>query len=168
MTEKSIAIELRLGADTASHDAGGGGADVGGIFAEGTLGVAVSGLQNALLSSIEARLTHEVTGLIRALGEFGSRAQLIREEIPVEAECCKLVTGFLALVSLQLANTLGEGLDKPIFFDDGALYLSQLNLSLDDFIREIDLDGRRFLAISFIEKGASKVFDIHQKSGDSY
>jgi hypothetical protein len=134
--------------------------------ADGAEGVSVVDLQNAYLVGMEARLTREVKGLIGTLSQFGSRAQLISEELPVGAEFSKRVTLLLALLSLQLANALGQGLDKPIFFDDGALYLKQLGLGLDDFIREVDLDGRRFLCVALTDQGTAKGFDVGQDAGD--
>ena len=115
--------------------------------------VDASGTQDALLlADIEARLTNEVRGLIAALREFGSRAQLVCKEIPDNAHFTKLVSSSFALMSLQLAYALHKGLDKPIFFDDGVEYLRELKLCLSDFVREIDLDGRRFLAIALIDQ----------------
>jgi len=97
--------------------------------------------QDAFLASIEARLTQEMRDLILALQQFNRRAQLISENIPDSAQFCKLVTGLVRLVSLQLAAALGQGLDQGIFFDDGRQYLAQLHLRLNDFIREIDQTG---------------------------
>ena len=120
--------------------------------------VDASGTQDALLlADIEARLTNEVRGLIAALTEFGGSAQLICKEIPDGAHFTKLVSSTLVLIGFQLAYALGKGLDKPIFFDDGAEYLRELNLCLSDFVREIDLDGRRFLAIALIDQQSSEL-----------
>lgn len=114
--------------------------------------------QDALvLADIEARLTQQVRGLIAALTEFGGSAQLVCKEIPDSAHFTKLVSSALVLISFQLAYALGKGLDKPIFFDDGAEYLRELNLCLSDFVREIDLDGRRFLAIALIDQQSSEL-----------
>jgi hypothetical protein len=114
--------------------------------------------QDALvLADIEARLTQQVRGLIAALTEFGGSAQLICKEIPDNAHFTKLVSSALVLIGFQLAYALGKGLDKPIFFDDGAEYLRELNLCLSDFAREIDLDGRRFLAIALINQQSSEL-----------
>lgn len=105
-----------------------------------------------LLADIEARLTNEMRGLVAALRQFSSRAQLLGEEIPERAHFCKLVTALLVLLSLQLSNAFGKDLDVPIFFDDGAEYLRKLNLSLGEFVRELTLDGRRFLAVALIDQ----------------
>lgn len=149
-----------------SHDTMIGVPDLAFGVTDGAHGVAVADLQDAYLVRMEARLTYEVKGLIGTLSQFGSRAQLISEELPVGAEFSKRVTLLLALLSLQLANALGQGLDKPIFFDDGALYLKQLGLSLNDLIREVDLDGRRFLCVALTKQGTSKGFDVGQDAGD--
>lgn len=131
-----------------------------GVSTDIALGIELADDKNALLlSDIEARLTKEVRGLISSLAQFGSRAQLICEEIPVNAQFCKLVTSSLQLLALQIAISLGKGLDKPIFFDDGCQYLADLGLCLDDFIREVNLDGRRFLAIALIDEKRADFFD---------
>lgn len=112
-----------------------------------------------VLTDIEARLTNEVRRLVGALAQFGHRAQCIREEVPLGADFTKAVTSLLALLSFQLANALGKGLDKPILFDDGRQYLAELGLGLEDFIREVHLDGRRFLAIALVEQGGAEILD---------
>lgn len=109
-----------------------------------------------LLADIEARLTNEVRGLICALDQFGRRAQFIGKELPDSAHFCKSVTSLLALLGFQLANSFGKGLDLPVFFDDGAEYLRKLNLSLGDFVRELTLDGRRFLAVALVDEQLDK------------
>lgn len=105
-----------------------------------------------VLADVEARMTKEVRGLVLALSQFGHRAQAVSEEIPADAQFCKLVTSFLGLLGFQLAYSLGKDLDKPIFFDDGRQYLADLKLSLDEFVREVNLDGRRFLAVAFVDQ----------------
>ena len=105
-----------------------------------------------LLADIEARLTDEVRRLVAALHQFGCRSELIGKEIPDSAKFCKSVTALFTLLSFQLAYSFGKDLDTPIFFDDGAEYLRKLNLSLSDFVRELTLDGRRFLAVALIDQ----------------
>lgn len=105
-----------------------------------------------LLADIEARLADEVRGLVAALHQFGCRSELIGKEIPDSAKFCKSVTVLLTLLSFQLAYSFSKDLDTPIFFDDGAEYLRKLNLSLSDFVRELTLDGRRFLAVALIDQ----------------
>lgn len=134
------------------------GQDLDLAFAGVAEAVNATGPQDALvLADIEARLTQEVRGLIAALTQFSGNAELIRKEIPESAHFTKLVTSLLVLVGLQLSHALGKGLDKPIFFDDGAEYLHELNLCLSDFVREVDLDGRRFLAIALVDKQPGKL-----------
>jgi len=110
-----------------------------------------------LVASVEARLAEEMRGLILALTQFSRRAQLISEDLPQSAQFCKLVSGSFVLMALQLAIAIGKSLDKPIFLDDGREYLRNLGLGLNEFFREIDLDGRRFLAIALIEQSAGEV-----------
>lgn len=118
-----------------------------------------SEIQNALLSGIEARLTQEVHGLAVALQQFGLRTKAIREEIPSSANFCKLVAGFFPLVAFQLADAILRAPQGFTFEDDGALYLKQLGLELQDFVRELDLEGRKFLAVAFLDKRGCDVLD---------
>lgn len=139
-------------------DAAGGGNGFGELnlnlgVAAATSAVDALDAQDALLlADIEARLTEEVRGLIASLHQFGCRAELIGKEIPDNAKFCKSVTLLFTLLSFQLAYSFGKGLDTPIFFDDGAEYLRKLNLSLSDFVRELTLDGRRFMAVALIDQ----------------
>ncbi|MOA29707.1 hypothetical protein D3C78_1507400 [compost metagenome] len=110
-----------------------------------------------MLADIEARLTEEVRGLVFALAEFGRRAKLISEEVPAEAHFTKLVTQSFALLAFQVSIALGKDMDKPILFDDGVLYLKNLGLNLNEFIREVELDGRRFLAVAFVDQQAGEI-----------
>ena len=133
----------------------GGGSELhlnAGVAGAATAHAALDAQDALVLTNIEARLTEEVRGLVAALNQFGARAQSIGIEVPDSAHFTKLVTSFLGLLGFQLAHALGKGLDKPIFFDDGAEYLRELNLCLSDFVREVDLDGRRFLAVALIDK----------------
>ncbi len=45
----------------------------------------------------------------------------------------------------------------PLLRDDGAQYLHQLGLRVDELFREVDVDGRSFLAIAFVEQRPAKV-----------
>lgn len=121
--------------------------------ADGCVGVES---QDALLAGIEARLTQEVLGLVASLREFSSRAQLIRKEIPEGAHFCKAVTSLLSLIALQYAESLGKSLDRPLLLDDGAEYLRKFGLRLEDSIREVTLDGRRFMAVAFLDESGDK------------
>jgi len=111
-------------------------------------------MEDALFARIETRLADEVFRLVSALREFSGRTQLICQELPERAHFSKSVTGFLSLIGLQLADALAKGLDRAVLFDDGAQYLGELGLSLEDFFREIDLDGRRLLAVALIDEPA--------------
>lgn len=115
--------------------------------------------QNDLLAGIEARLAEEMRGLALSLSEFGCRTKAIREEIPDSAQFCKLVAGCLPLFALQLSDAILRAPKGFTFEDDGALYLKQLGLELKDFVREIDLEGRKFLAVAFLDKSGSDVLD---------
>ena len=145
----------------ASSDAGSGSTFNGVGYSTGIAGSSelVSNENAFLLSDIEARLAEEVRGLILSLTQFSGRAQSIGKEIPIDSQFCKLITSTLQLFALQVAVALGQGLNKPIFFDDGAHYLADLGLSLNDFIREIDLDGRKFMAIALIDKRSADVLN---------
>ncbi|KQR55644.1 hypothetical protein ASF94_04385 [Acidovorax sp. Leaf160] len=123
-------------------------------------------MQHALLASIKARLTQEVCGLVGALGEFGRRAQLVGEELSDRSHFGKSVTSLLALLAFQYAYSLSKGLDTPVFFDDAAEYLRELQLSLHDLVREVDLDGRRFLAVAFLEQGRAELLRSGEGGGE--
>ena len=152
----------------AAHGACGGFAASGSVqadLAQAAVGDVALQAQDALLSAIEARLTKEVRGLVAALDQFGRRAQLIGKDIPEGAKFCQLVTSSLALLGFQFAYSFNKGLDTPIFFDDGAKYLADLGLSLDEFVREVSLDGRRFLAVALIDQELPKL-DSAADAGD--
>jgi hypothetical protein len=78
--------------------------------------------KDALLSTLEARLTDEMCGLALSLREFASRAQAIGAELPPGADLCKLITHLVGLMSLQTAHAIGQSLDKPIFLNGGDEY----------------------------------------------
>ena len=115
--------------------------------------------QNRLLAGIETRLADEMRGLGMALREFAFRTKAIREEIPAGAQFCKLVAGFVPLLAFQLSNALLSDTKHFTFEDDGALYLHELGLEIEDFARQVDLEGRKFLAVAFIDKGGRDVLD---------
>lgn len=133
--------------------------EAGCLLAQGAEGVVFTDMENALLSSVEARLADEVRSLVLSLNEFARAAQLVGEEIPVRAQFCKHVTTFLGLFALQFSHALGKGMDERIFADDGAVYLKKLVLQMDDLFREINLDGRRFMAVALIDESTGQVFD---------
>ncbi|BEO27816.1 hypothetical protein SMQC21_13960 [Serratia marcescens] len=108
--------------------------------------------QENLFASIETRLAQEVLDLTDALQRFGIGTQRIHEELPATAQFSKLITSFFSMVSFQFAYALLKDRDKPLLLDDGAQQLQELGLALNDFIREIDLEGRKFLAVALIDK----------------
>lgn len=152
------------GVGAASSGAGrdGGFVDLDAALAGPASGVVVNDVQNALLASIETRLTEEVRRLVVALDQFSGRAQLIGKELPESAQFGKAVTGFLALLSFQFAYALRKDLDKPILFDDGAEYLRGLGLTLEQAFREVSLDGRRYSAVACVDNGLD---DIDKRAG---
>ena len=114
--------------------------------------------ENALvLADIEARLTHEVLGLMGAVREFAGRTQAIRKEIPDGADLYQFVAFFLACSSLNLANAVGLSLVNGIFRNGGREYLEELGLQVNELFREVSLDGQRFLAVALTNEGRSDV-----------
>ncbi|WP_350316349.1 hypothetical protein OHK33_22215 [Pectobacterium aroidearum] len=120
--------------------------------------------QDDLLSSIEARLTQEMLDLADALRRFSIGTQRINEELPLTAEFGKSITCFLSMASLQFANALLKDRDKPLLIDDGAMQLKELGLNFHEFIREVDLEGRKFLAVALIDKRTSDLPDSRKSS----
>ncbi|MBX3654153.1 MAG: hypothetical protein KF686_08200 [Ramlibacter sp.] len=106
-------------------------------------------VQHDLLVTLEARLTDEVVHLAEALRVFAVATQEIGEELPSEAQLGKHITLFFSAAGFHLAETLLKRRDVPLLVDDGAQQLREMGLSLDELIRELDLDGRRFLAVAF-------------------
>lgn len=135
----------------------GGGGDGG--LTEVAEGCGAALAQDALLASIEARLTEEVRRLVGSLDQFGRRTQLIGELLPDSSNFGKSVTSLLALLGFQLANTLGKGLDTPFLLDDGAEYLRKLCLTGDELFREVSFDGRRYMAVARIEDDLAELKD---------
>lgn len=121
--------------------------------------------------AIHAELTDELRRLVGILGEFGARFEAIRDRISSERELSQLVSIALVLTRLQLQDALLQGVDEGILLDDGAEYLRQLGLCLEDAFREVRLDGRDFVCIAKIDKradglgrpvdAADKQVDVH-------
>ena len=126
-------------------------------LADRAVGLSSVDEQNRLLTGIEARLANEMRGLGLTLAEFARRTKAIREEIPDSAQFCKLVAGFFPLMAFQLSEAFLCPKHRFTFQDDGALYLQQLGLKVNDFAREIDLEGRKFLAVALLDHGAADV-----------
>ncbi|EAP1480023.1 hypothetical protein JMI38_001798 [Salmonella enterica] len=138
---------------TSSHTDAGLRCYPGTMPADGTTPVSIPvSDEDNFLTGIEARLTQEVGDLADALLRFSSGTQRINKELPETSQFGKLITRFLSDGSFQLANALLKNGDKPLLLDDGALQLQELGLSLNDFIRELSLDGREFLAIALIKQ----------------
>ena len=126
-------------------------------LAAGTDSKVISDEENADLAVIEAKLADEMIGLGNFLKAFALRTKAIREEIPDSAQFCKLVAGFFPLMAFQLSEAFLCPKHRFTFQDDGALYLQQLGLKVNDFAREIDLEGRKFLAVALLDHGAADV-----------
>lgn len=127
------------------------GADLSAMLTAATppITIAISG-KDDLLSSLETRLAKEVFNLTIALTKFSSGVEAIGKELPDSSHFGKLVTLFFSMSSLQVAHALLQRPDLPLLVDDGFQQLQELGLSLNEFIREVDLDGRRFLAVALI------------------
>lgn len=123
-------------------------------LADGALPVALAvSDENNFLPAVEARLAEEVLTLTTALERFGIISKTINEELPDSAQSGKLVTGLLSLLCFQFSHSLLKGMDHQLLLGEGANYASKLGLSLEDVFREIDLEGRKFLAIALIDEG---------------
>lgn len=167
-----LIVPTGLTQSSSAHGLGGrcAGLDLSTMLADGASPVTIPiPDENNLLSGLEARLAKEVERLISALNQFGGSAQAIHEKLPTTAQFGKLVTLLLGSFSFQMAQALGKDSHLPLLSDDGALRLHQLGLSRDEFFRELEIDGRRFLAIALIEDGGTQVFedrDAAARTGD--
>lgn len=148
--EKSERIKRGPGASTHHSCSGRSGLCANSTDRAAPVSLSISD-ENNLLARIEARLTKEVRCLADALERFSRNTQLISHELPNTSHFGKSVTLLLSLGSLQIANALLKNWNKPLLLDDGVEYLRELGLGLDDFIREVELDGRKFLAIAFVD-----------------
>lgn len=131
--------------------------NAGSNLAHGAGAAELTEVQNALFASIEARLANEMLRLVDSVNEFARQSQLIGKEIPDNAHFCKLITSSIGLLALQLAQALRKSANTPIFLDDGAGYLDKMGLELTDLFREVNLDGRNFLAVAFIDQASGDV-----------
>ena len=126
-------------------------ADLPPVLADGAPPVAVPvAAQHDLIARLEARLANEVGHLVDALQQFSSATQAIRKELPANAQYGQLVTLFLGTASLQLAYALLKDGNLPLLLGDGAEHLQKLGLRFDELFRELDVDGRRFLAVALV------------------
>lgn len=109
-------------------------------------------IEDNCLSTVEARLAEEILVLTTALQKFGVFSKGVSEELPDSAEFGKLVTGLLSLLCFQFSDSLLKDMDSPILLSDGSEHLLKLGLSLNDAFREINLEGRKFLAVALIDQ----------------
>ncbi|ATF92848.1 Uncharacterised protein [Cedecea neteri] len=109
--------------------------------------------QNSALSAIETRLAQEILDVSGALQQFGSATRSIREELPDGAQFDKMMVGLLSLLGFHLSYSLLKSMEPPLLLGDGSEYLDKLGLRLSDTFRELDLEGRKFLAVALIDKG---------------
>lgn len=164
MTIKSIATEPTA---PALHEAGVGCSrgDLGAVPADGALPVSVTVAdEHELLAGLEARLADGVRDLAGALLKFGGITQAVHKELPLGSEFGKHITLLFGTVSLQFAYALLKDGDLPLLLDDGAQHLHKLGLGVNELFRELDMDGRRFLAVALVEQGAAEVLE-HSEAG---
>lgn len=134
------------------------GLDLGAVLADGAPEVTVAVAdQGDLLATLETRLADEVLDIATALLKFGSATQAIGKELPLTSHFGKLVTVLLSSFSLQFAYALLKGKDKPLLLDDGDQHLAELGLQVEQFVREVSLDGRRFLAVALLDEQAAQL-----------
>jgi hypothetical protein len=155
----SVPIEqISAASNAATHAPESEDASLRTVFANGALPIAVTvSTEHDLLSTLEARLAGEVRNLCAALLQFSRITQGIGEELPLSSNFGKNVTLFLSLGSLHVAQALLQRPDAPLLVDDGAQQLGEMGLSLDEFVRELNLDGRRFLAVALVDKQTRQV-----------
>ena len=144
------------------------GVDLGAVLADGALPVAVPiTSQDDLLARLEARLADGMLDFSSALLEFARVSQSIHKELPLSAEFGKHITFFFSTFCLQFAYALFKDRDVPLLLDDGAQHLHKLGLSVDELFRELEVDGRRFLAIALVEQGAAHVLKDAQAGANT-
>ncbi len=155
MNPSSIPLQQVVSSASAGPIDGGSGKELPTAIAAGALPKSVSiAIENDLLASLETRLTNEVTDLVSALDQFSRATKAISKELPLSSELGKNVTLFLSLASSHVAYALFKGRDMPLLIDDGALQLREMGLSFQEFVRELDLDGQRFLAVALVDQQA--------------
>ena len=87
-------------------------------------------------------------GVAEAVNATGPQDALVLADI--EARLTQEVRGLIAALTQFSGNA-------ELIRKDGAEYLHELNLCLSDFVREVDLDGRSFLAIALVDKQPGKL-----------
>lgn len=145
----------------------GAGLHLEAVPAERTPPVAVAVAdQDDLLAAVEARLAEEVIRLADALTAFGRATQAIHEELPAASQFGKLITAFFSTFSFQIAYALLKDGNQPLLVDDGALCLHKMGLKCNEFFRELEMDGRRFLAVALVEQRQTEILEDHQAATD--
>jgi len=102
--------------------------------------------------AIETRLAEEIRSVCDALQRFGYATRSIREELPDSAQSDKLMVGLLSLLGFHVSYSLLKDLNAPPLLGNSNEYFDKLGLSFNDAVREVSLDGRKFMAIALIDK----------------
>lgn len=121
-------------------------------------------LQNHLSPGVEARLTEEVDRLVGALAEFARRAQAISKDAAPGYNLDQAVALTFALIGFQFADAFARSPQSAGLFVGKPYYFDQLQLRLADRFRELVLDGRRYLAIAFVEESAGQGESVGERS----
>jgi len=119
-----------------------------GELANWASGVVLGRLQDCLAAGVEARLTQEVRNLAGFLRAWSGRAKFIGEVLPANADCGKVISLAISLICLHLSDSFLKDANRGVFMGDGALDLIDLGLKFEDCVRELDLDGLRFLCVA--------------------
>lgn len=116
-----------------------------------------------LSPAVQARLTEEVLRLVAALTQFARGAQAVAESPAAVGQLDKPVAQTLALVGFQLSNSFardpkGFGL-LACSLDD----VQKMELNMRQLFHELQLDGRRFLAVALCDQSGNEV--LHRTPG---
>lgn len=114
--------------------------------------------QHSFDPAVEARLAHEVRGLVDALIQFGAGFKAIGEASSGD-DLGKVVALMLQLFCAQFANVLLKGGDPEALLGDFAEKLVRSGLKFEEAFREVEFDGRKFLCIAFMNEREGEVFD---------
>lgn len=123
-------------------------------------------LQDGLDPAIEARLAQEVDRLVAAFVEFGRGTQAISVDAAAGNDFDKLVPLSFALAGFQLANAFARRTQGLGLLCGDPKYLEQVCLRLNDFFRELDLDGRRFVAIALADQREPQILGGGERGND--
>lgn len=116
--------------------------------------------QDALEAEFEAGLTKEVRGLIAALRKFAAGTQLVCKSAPASADFSKDVALLLSLASMHFVDLLSQSLYDGVFADGGFGYLQQVGLGAQRLFRQLELDGRQFLAVALPDEQVGQFLDV--------